>query len=53
MMEQYVLTIAIIDTRDNVRSGKYEPEEKVCGCTEVADLRSFLLPMAEFLYSVK
>ncbi len=53
MAERYIVTLEITDTRENIKSGKYEPEENICDCAEMTDLRSFLLPMAEFLYSIK
>ena len=53
MTEKYIVTLEICDTRENIKAGKYEPEENICDCAEAADLRSFLLPMAEFLYSIK
>ena len=53
MAERYIVTLEVCDTRENIRAGKYEPEENICDCAEVTDLRSFLLPMAEYLYSMK
>lgn len=53
MKARYIVTVEVTDTRENIRAGTYEPEENICDCAEVADLRSFLLPMAEFLYSIK
>ena len=50
---KYIITVEITDTRENIKAGKYEPEENICECAEVTDLRSFLLPMADFLYSIK
>lgn len=52
MKARYIVTIEISDTRENIKSGKYETEENICKCAEVTDLRSFLLPMAEYLYSI-
>ena len=53
MTEKYIVTVEVIDTRENIKAGKYEPQENICDCAEITDLRSFLHPMAEYLYSIK
>jgi len=49
--EKYIVTLEVSDTRDNIKIGNFDPDENIKDCKTV-DLRSFLLPIAEYIYSV-
>lgn len=48
---KYIVTLEVSDTRDNIKTGNFDPDEDTKDC-QATDLRTFLIPMAEYIYSV-